>query len=211
MSDTMLLSADSVSECSALFAGRARRRCMFVMTALAGIAIGGSPVGARTSQIEEPELARCIYEASEGKPWLERTLWGLRDQEAGWLGAEIHNKNGSHDLGPLQINSWWVPRLANATGKPLAHIRWWLINDPCFNVAAAKWIFLSGLTVTKDYWTAVGAYHSPTAWRRQRYALGMASKLRRRFGQGVFASPSHRHFRASRDASQGEASSRAKY
>ena len=60
----------------------------------------------------EQAVARCIRQAARGQSWLEKTLWGLRDQEAGWIGAEIRNKNGSHDLGPLQINSWWVPRIA---------------------------------------------------------------------------------------------------
>src|SRR3546814_17102752 len=49
------------------------------------------------------EIARCIRSAAHGKPWLERTLWGLRDQEGGWIGAAVVNSNGTHDLGPLQI------------------------------------------------------------------------------------------------------------
>jgi hypothetical protein len=113
-------------------------------------------------------------------------LWGLRDQEGGWLGAEVLNSNGSHDLGPLQVNSWWVEKLAAATGRPEQQVRWWLIHDACFNVAAARWIFLSGLRVTGDYWKAIGVYHSPTAWRQARYATSVAGHLRRRFGADVF-------------------------
>jgi hypothetical protein len=137
----------------------------------------------------EPNIvvARCIARAAHGKPWLERTLWGLQDQEGGWIGAEILNDDGSHDLGPFQINSWWVPRLAAATGRPAFQIRWWLKHDACFNVDAARWIFLSGLAVTRDYWKAVGVYHSPTDWRQRRYALSVAVHLRRRFGRRVFA------------------------
>src|SRR3546814_7011119 len=51
----------------------------------------------------DAEIARCIRSAAHGKPWLERTLWGLRDQEGGWIGAAVVNSNGTHDLGPLQI------------------------------------------------------------------------------------------------------------
>lgn len=157
---------------------------------LAAICIGmlwSSDTLARSPGQPELELARCITVAADGKPWLERTLWGLRDQEGGWIGAEVRNTNGSHDLGPLQVNSWWVSKLSAATGRPASHIRWWLRNDACFNVSAARWIFLSGLAVTGDYWKAVGVYHSPTDWRQRRYAWQVAAKLRRRYGSNVFS------------------------
>jgi hypothetical protein len=156
-------------------------------------------VSARPMRAAEPELARCIALASIGRPWLERTLWGLRDQEAGWLGAEVRNTNGSHDLGPLQVNSWWVPKLAVLIGQAPAKVRLWLVHDPCFNVGAARWIFLSGLTATHDYWTAVGVYHSPTSWRQRQYAARVAGHLRKRFGANVFGSPIVRRQSADRD------------
>src|SRR3546814_17808208 len=77
------------------------------------------------------EIARCIRSAAHGKPWLERTLWGLRDQEGGWIGAAVVNSNGTHDLGPLQINSWWVPKIAALVRRYETHVRHWLQNDAC--------------------------------------------------------------------------------
>lgn len=147
---------------------------------------------AASSQVPayEAQLGQCIRDAAAGRMWLERTLWGLRDQEAGWIGAEVRNTNGSHDLGPLQINSSWVPKLAALIGRPSSDIRFWLVNDPCFNVQAARWIFLSGLSVTGDYWKAVGVYHSPTAWRQRRYVLSVSRHLERRFGARVFSAAS---------------------
>ncbi|WP_447725498.1 lytic transglycosylase domain-containing protein [Sphingomonas koreensis] len=117
----------------------------------------------------------------------------MRDQEGGWVGAKIANRDGSHDLGPLQVNSWWVPKLAEITGRPTDHVRWWLIHDACFNVEAARWIFLSGLVVTRDYWRAVGVYHSPTGSRQRWYASSVATHLRRRFGPDVFTAAPSRH------------------
>jgi hypothetical protein len=140
----------------------------------------------RVSSVSELKITRCIREAAGGKMWLERTLWGLRDQEGGWVGAAVLNTNGSHDLGPLQVNTWWIPRLAKMLGQPHRHVRHWLRYDPCFNVQAARWIFLSGLAKSRDYWRAIGIYHSPTEWRQRRYAAGVAAKLRRRYGSQVF-------------------------
>lgn len=138
------------------------------------------------SSAAEHEIARCIRQSAGGKLWLEKTLWGLRDQEGGWIGAEIANKDGSHDLGPLQVNSWWVPRIAGLIGRTPDQIRLWLRHDACFNVDAARWIFLSALAETRNYWEAIGAYHSPTRWRRQRYSASVAKRLARRFGPQIF-------------------------
>lgn len=139
------------------------------------------------SLASEPEVARCIERAAGGRDWLEKTLWGLRDQEGGWVGAEVANANGSHDLGPLQINSWWVPKIAAVLHRPEVHVRSWLKSDACFNADVARWLFLSALRSTGDYWKAIGVYHSPTGWRQRRYALSVADHLARRFGSVIFS------------------------
>lgn len=144
------------------------------------------PAEARAAGQGETRIAECIRQAADGNPWLERTLWGLRDQEGGWIGAQVRNTNGSHDLGPLQINTWWVPKIAALVGRPQADVRSWLMSDPCFNAGAARWIFLSALKTTGDFWKAVGVYHSPTAWRQRRYALSVARHMQKRFGSGLF-------------------------
>jgi len=138
--------------------------------------------------LPESEVARCIRQAAHGQSWLEKTLWGLRDQEAGWIGAEILNSNGSHDLGPLQINSWWVPRIAALLSRREGEVRRWLQFDPCFNAEAARWIFLDGLKSTGDFWKAIGVYHSPHGYRQSRYAALVAKHLRQRFGPEIFRS-----------------------
>lgn len=129
----------------------------------------------------EATLGQCIRHAASGRAWLERTLWGLRDQEAGWIGAEVPNTNGTHDLGPMQINSWWIPRLSALTGRPPEFVRIWLIRDACFNVQAARWIFLTELRANRSYWKAIGAYHSPTPGRQRDYALAVSRKVAARF------------------------------
>jgi hypothetical protein len=147
-------------------------------------AAASRPVGSATG---EREIARCIQFASAGRSWLEKTLWGLRDQEAGWIGAEVPNSNGTHDLGPLQVNSSWVAKLSVLVDRDPGLVRIWLINDPCFNVQAAKWLFLSGLRTSGSYWQAVGVYHSPTSWRQERYRQNVARRLVSRFGSNVFS------------------------
>lgn len=63
------------------------------------------------------------------------------------------------------------------------------VHDPCFNVRTARWIFLSGLNVSRGYWKAVGEYHSPVGWRQRRYAEGVARHWRQRVDQFNVAPP----------------------
>lgn len=157
----------------------------FLIVVAVGLSFTFRPVHAApiSSAQYDLDVARCIKQAARGRLWLEMTLWGLRDQEAGWIGAEVANRNGTYDLGVLQINSTWLPRLARLVRRSEAQVRAWLVYDPCFNVSAARWIFLSSLYQCDDFWRAVGIYHSPTVWRQRRYVIGVAGHLRRRYGR----------------------------
>lgn len=164
-----------------------RKPVLYAALALVAFtSLGTARAGSALSAEHQARVDHCIREAAAGRAWLERTLWGLRDQEAGWIGAEVANTNGTHDLGPLQVNSSWIPKLSALVDRHPTLVRKWLIHDPCFNVQAARWIFLSGLRVTGDYWKAVGVYHSPTPERQQRYRKSVAQRLISRFGGSVF-------------------------
>jgi hypothetical protein len=136
---------------------------------------------------DERRIGACIHASARGHPWLERTLWALRDTEGGWIGAAVRNRNDSYDLGPMQVNDWWVPRLARMLDRRDAQVAGWLRSDPCFNVEVARWIFLSSLARTRDFWMAVGLYHSPNLGLRTAYARVVWSRYRRRFTQGETA------------------------
>jgi hypothetical protein len=125
----------------------------------------------------EAIIAACVEKASSGRNWLRQTLMALRKQEGGWIGAEVRNGNGTHDLGPMQVNSWWVPRIARLIARNESQVRTWLRDDACFNVDVARWIFLSALRDTGDFWKAVGIYHSPTRWRQIRYARSISALM----------------------------------
>ncbi|MDR3432773.1 MAG: transglycosylase SLT domain-containing protein [Rouxiella aceris] len=78
------------------------------------------------------------------------------------------NKDGSYDIGLMQINSRNMPALKkfNITEQQL-------LANPCLSVMSAAWI-LAGMIRQKGYnWEAVGAYHagySPSrAHLRKRY------------------------------------------
>jgi hypothetical protein len=136
---------------------------------------------------EERRIAVCIHASARGHAWLERTLRALRDTEGGWIGAAVPNRDDSYDLGPMQVNSWWVPKIAKVLDRSDERVAGWLRTDPCFNVEVARWIFLSSLARARNFWIAVGLYHSRNLDLRTAYARDVWRRYNRRFVQDRMA------------------------
>lgn len=118
--------------------------------------------------------AFCFQEAGSRyhvSPWL---LWSIAKVESGLDPSAINqNRNGTVDVGLMQVNSIWAEQL----GKTWDHL-----DDPCTNVMAGAWILNQ---CVQDYgytWKAVGCYHSRTPERRDAYALKIATILARARG-----------------------------
>lgn len=74
------------------------------------------------------------------------------------------NKNGSYDIGLMQINSYWLPTLSKYGISE---------NDllqPCTNVMVGAWILSSNINRLGYNWNAIGAYNAKTNWKRDKYA-----------------------------------------
>ena len=123
-------------------------------------------------------IRQCIHQQSQSRRWLARTLLALRQKEGSWIGALVRNSKGSFDLGPMQVNDWWAPKIAILIDRDAITVRTWLTHDPCFNVWAAKWIFHSALVQSKDYWQSIGICHCPTRWRQTTHAQDVAKLLK---------------------------------
>lgn len=48
-------------------------------TAVISMGLYTTPASSKSSDEGELRIAACILQASLGQPWLEKTLWGLRD------------------------------------------------------------------------------------------------------------------------------------
>lgn len=101
-----------------------------------------------------------------------RVLPSIQAVEGGVVGDVEINKDGSADLGVMQINTVWVPALAVYTNQPPERVRSRLTNEACFNIAAAGAILRTYLNEThNDLLTAVGNYHSHTKPLNKSYQL----------------------------------------
>lgn len=92
-----------------------------------------------------------------------RVLPSIQRTEGGRPGLVHRNRNGSEDLGVMQINTIWLPYLSSYTHLPQTEVRARLLGRVCFNVAAAGLILRTYLDETGgDLLRAVGNYHSHT-------------------------------------------------
>jgi hypothetical protein len=91
-----------------------------------------------------------------------QALPAIHAVENGRAGIVRRNRNGSEDLGAMQINTLWLPLLSRGTGLPIRRLRGALIQQECFNVAVAGAILRIYLHETGELPKAIGYYHSHT-------------------------------------------------
>jgi len=88
---------------------------------------------------------------------IARTESGLNPQAIG------HNRNGSRDIGLMQINSTWLPKLA----RHGIHER--DLFEPCTNIHVGAWILADNVSRLGYTWEAVGAYNATNPVLRRAY------------------------------------------
>ncbi len=105
----------------------------------------------------------CINHAAQTFHVPATIIVSVMKIENGWDGAAIRNRNGTSDLGVMQVNSSWLPRLSKygITKKDLQF-------DPCINVHTATWLLAKGLAKGEG-WQGVGNYHSATPIHNLKY------------------------------------------
>lgn len=92
------------------------------------------------------------------------------------LAARNVNRNGTRDIGLMQINSIHLPRLAKY-GVTERRLR----EDACTSIITGAWI-LAGFVQQFGYgWEAVGAYNAGTGQTRASLRKRYADKVRKRY------------------------------
>ena len=129
-----------------------------------------------------PYLA-CMLATAQFYHLPPRVLPSIHAVEAGQPGTISRNRNGSADLGVMQVNTAWVRHLAAALRMPHRDVTERLIKDPCFNIAAAGSIMRIYLNESRgDVVRAVGYYHSHTPERASWYQMKVIRAAYRMFG-----------------------------
>jgi soluble lytic murein transglycosylase-like protein len=79
-------------------------------------------------------------------------------------GAINKNKNGSVDIGFMQINNTWLPRL-RTFGIQEQHLK-----NPCVSIHVGAWVLASNFHQMGFNWKAIGAYNARNEHKRWIYA-----------------------------------------
>lgn len=131
----------------------------------------------------------CMTIAAQEYRLPPRVLPAIHAVEGGFPGAIHPNKDGSDDLGVMQINTRWVAPLTdfiNTRTRPAwtqdaVHDR--LVSDACFNISAAALIVRNEWVQAGHDWVrAVGNYHSHTPVFHNSYVEKVTAAARLLFG-----------------------------
>lgn len=87
------------------------------------------------------------------------------------------NRNGSVDLGIMQINSYWYPFLEAYGIKPAD------LWDACTNIFVGAWVLAQNVRTYGKNWLAVGAYNATSREKRYNYARLVYENYRRITGR----------------------------
>ena len=105
-------------------------------------------------------LARCLIAASLHYQVPSEALLAIMEVEGGRPGLEVPNRNGTFDLGLMQINSLWIPDVARQWKITPTQARHKLRNDPCFNVTVAAYVLQIKIREGGgNLWNGIARYH----------------------------------------------------
>jgi soluble lytic murein transglycosylase-like protein len=137
-----------------------KRMPIFAAVVCVGIACMAS-TGARADCLDDA----AIY--FDLDPMLVRAI---AKHESGMRADAVNrNRNGSYDIGLMQINTVWLPRLQEK-GITAESLR-----NPCVNGYVGAWILRSNVERFGQTWRAVGAYNASSSDKQLKYANSVYS------------------------------------
>ncbi|CAG4914306.1 lytic transglycosylase domain-containing protein [Paraburkholderia gardini] len=118
--------------------------------------------------------ADCLDDAAAYRNINVQLVRAIAQHESGMRANAVNvNSNGSEDIGLMQINSSWLPRLARyGIGREQ------LLNA-CVNAYVGTWILASNVRQFGPTWKAVGAYNAMSSSKQLVYANAIYRRLQR--------------------------------
>ncbi|WP_229632083.1 lytic transglycosylase domain-containing protein [Pseudoduganella violaceinigra] len=114
----------------------------------------------------------CWEEAAQWYRVNPYLLYAIAKTESGLNPAAINrNKNGSYDIGLMQINSSWLPTLRKHGVQEKD------LYDPCTSIQVGAWILSQNMQRMGVTWEAVGAYNAVSPEKRIKYAKKVQKNL----------------------------------
>jgi hypothetical protein len=124
-------------------------------------------------------FATCILAAANTYQVPAAAMIGIMQVEGGHVGQQVPNYNGSYDLGPMQVNTLWMPQLARNWKVSVSTARAWVRDDPCTNVYVAAWILKQKIVESGSLYYGIAHYHSATPRSSRRWSEKVLSATTR--------------------------------
>ncbi len=122
--------------------------------------------------------AFCFDEAGKEHGISPRLLMSIARVESGLNSKAVNtNRNGSNDLGLMQINSAWIEILSLNREE--------LIADPCYNVKTGAGILRRCIDAYGYTWEAVGCYNATSIGKRVDYSWKIFRELKREKARNI--------------------------
>jgi hypothetical protein len=126
-------------------------------------------------------LAACLLMAAHTYQVPPAVMIGIMHVEGGRVGEEVGpNSNGTFDLGPMQVNSRWVPDLAKYWKVDQKTARSWIRDNGCVNVHVAAWILKQKIGEAGYLYGGIARYHSATPQMGRKYATRVIDVMERK-------------------------------
>jgi hypothetical protein len=126
-------------------------------------------------------LASCLISAANTYQVPAAVMIGIMQVEGGHIGQEAGpNINGTYDLGPMQVNSRWMPELAKVWHVNTPTARVWVRDNGCVNVYVAAWILKQKIAETGTLFGGIAHYHSATRNEGYNYAIKVVAVMERK-------------------------------
>lgn len=125
-------------------------------------------------------VAACLMMAAETYSVPPAVLAGIMEVEGGRVGQSVGpNTNGTYDLGPMQINTIWLPELARHWGVSENSAKKLVRDDPCVNLHVAAWILRQRINDSGNLTLGIAHYHSRTPRFGHKYARKVIGAMKR--------------------------------
>lgn len=124
-------------------------------------------------------LAVCIFAAAQTYAVPPSVLLGILHVEGGKAGQAVSNTNGTFDLGPMQINTIWIPELSRYWGVPKETALRMVRDDACVNIGVGAWILRSKMNETGSLYKGIAWYHSATPKYGHKYRDKVMSAMQK--------------------------------
>lgn len=116
-------------------------------------------------------VEKCVKASSQYFRVPPSVIKAILEVEGGKVGTLSKNRNGSYDMGLMQINTvnlkWIKSRFPSVGWKELTY-------NPCVSIGVGTWILSEQIKGADSFWIGVGNYHSKTPRFRNIYLKKVA-------------------------------------